>query len=70
MMKTPDDHNTETLDGYIRAVEDQELKGVLLKLKNEIRRPDASWESVKAVLNLLLAKDEKALGKILPLILE
>jgi len=34
----------ETLDSYIRKMEDQELKGLMLKLKNELRRPEATWE--------------------------
>lgn len=60
----------EMFDVYIRRVEDQELKGVLLKLKNEMRRSNASWESVRAVLASLWNKKREALVEILPLILK
>ena len=40
----------DELDSYIREVNDQELKGVLLKLKNELRKPGASWEIVRKTL--------------------
>ena len=46
----------ETLDSYIRKVENQEIKGILLKLKNEMRKPDVTWESVK---NILISLDQK-----------
>ncbi len=62
--------NAEILDSYIRSVEDQELKGMLLKLKNEIRKPDAPWEVVKKVLQSLLRKDLETLKEIIPLILK
>jgi hypothetical protein len=57
-------------DAYIRRVEDQEIKGILLKLKNEIRRSNASWESVRAVLSSLWNKKKEALIEVLPLILK
>ncbi len=57
-------------DAYIRRVEDQELKGILLKLKNEIRRSNASWESVRAVLTSLWNKEREVLIEVLPLILK
>ncbi|MDA2918486.1 hypothetical protein MYX76_03150 [Desulfobacterota bacterium AH_259_B03_O07] len=57
------------LDEYILGVEDQELKGILLKLKNETRKPDISWDVIKSVLISLKNKDRETLIKILPLIL-
>ncbi|HEX9830622.1 MAG TPA: hypothetical protein VGA94_02955 [Thermodesulfobacteriota bacterium] len=60
----------DTLDSYIRNVEDQELKGTLLKLKNEMRKPDAPWETVKTLLQSLLNKHRETLMEILPLILK
>ena len=42
-----DNPDIETLDTYIRKVGNQEIKGILLKLKNEIRKSDVTWESVK-----------------------
>ncbi|MBI2488028.1 MAG: hypothetical protein HYW01_14015 [Deltaproteobacteria bacterium] len=61
---------SETFDSYIRNVDDQELKGVLLKLKNEMRKPDTSWEIIKTVLQSLLNKNKETLIEILPLILK
>jgi len=60
----------ETLDSYVRGVEDQELKGILLKLKNEMRKPDTPWEVIKTILQSLLNKNKEALIEILPLILK
>lgn len=60
----------EMFDSYIRRVEDQELKGILLKLKNEIRRSNTSWESVRVVLTSLWDKKREALIEVLPLILK
>lgn len=60
----------EMFDIYIRRVEDQELKGILLKLKNEIRKSNASWVSVRAVLTSLWDKKREALIDVLPLILK
>lgn len=60
----------ETLDSYIREIEDQELKGLLLKLKNEIRKPDAAWEQVKDVLESISLKNSKVFGEVARLILK
>lgn len=60
----------EALDSYIRRIEDQELKGILLKLKNEIRKPDASWVVIKTILRSLLDKDREVFLEVLPLILK
>ncbi len=59
-----------TFDEYIRRVEDQELKGILLKLKNEMRRPGASWESVRVIMTSLWNKKKEALIEVLSLILK
>ncbi len=59
----------ETLDAYIRGVENQELKGILLKLKNETRRSNASWEAVRVILQSLWNKKKETLIEILPFIL-
>lgn len=60
----------ETLDTYIRKVENQEIKGILLKLKNEIRKSDVTWESVKNILISLEQKDSKSAKEIFLLLLE
>lgn len=65
-----DNPDIETLDTYIRKVGNQEIKGILLKLKNEIRKPDVTWESVKNILISLEQKDSKSAKEIFLLLLE
>ncbi len=67
MNDTPD---IETFDTYIRKVDNQEIKGILLKLKNEMRKPDVTWESVKSILISLEQKDTKITKEIFLLLLE
>jgi hypothetical protein len=57
-------------DAYIRNIEDQELKGILLKLKNEMKKPDAPWETIKKILQSLLDKDKEVFEEVIPLILK
>ena len=59
-----------TLDTYIRKMQDQETKGILLKLKNEMRKPDVTWEEIKTILTLLHDRDKDILLEITPLILK
>jgi hypothetical protein len=60
----------ETLDSYIKRMEDQELKGLLLKLKNELRKEDASWEGVRSILESLYRKNSGVFREIAPLIIK
>jgi len=59
----------ETLDTYIRKVENQEIKGIMLKLKNEMRKPDVTWESVKNILVSLESKDSECARAIFNLLI-
>lgn len=59
-----------TLDSFIRSVNDQKLKGLLLKLKNDIRKEDTYWDDVKQSLKKISTHDTKTLQKVIPLILE
>lgn len=52
-----------TLDTYTKNMEDQELKGILLKLKNEIRKPDVTWDIIKPLLASLYEKDSKVFSE-------
>lgn len=61
---------TETLDTYIRKVENQEIKGILLKLKNEMRKPDVTWESVKTILVSVEEKDPTILKELFSLLIK
>ncbi len=65
-----DNPDIETLDNYIRKLGNQEIKGILLKLKNEIRKSDVTWESVKNILISLEQKDSKSAKEIFLLLLE
>ena len=58
------------LDEYILNVTDQALKGILLKLKNEIRKPDTPWEVIRPILRSLHENYRDKLNEILPLLLE
>ncbi len=59
----------ETLDTYIRKVENQEIKGILLKLKNEMRKSDTTWEAVKNILISLKSKDSECAREIFNLLI-
>ncbi|MCK5392033.1 MAG: hypothetical protein KAJ31_06365 [Deltaproteobacteria bacterium] len=67
MNDTPD---IETFDTYIRKIDNQVIKGLLLKLKNEIRKPDVTWETVKNILISLEQKDTVITKEIFLLLLE
>ncbi|HSC35535.1 MAG TPA: hypothetical protein VLG45_09690 [Thermodesulfobacteriota bacterium] len=64
------EENGETLDLYIRKMEDQELKGLLLKLKNELRKQDASWDGVRTILGALHRKNSRVFSEVAPLIIK
>ena len=68
-MKNQENQGNGSLDEFIRDIKDQELKGILLKLKNEIRKPDVPWVDIKTILRSLNNKDKDALCKILPWII-
>lgn len=59
----------ETLDSYIKKTVDQELKGLLLKLRNELRKPEAAWDPVRQILAAIHRKDSAAFAEIAGLIL-
>ena len=65
-----DTAQTETLDTYIRTVENQEIKGLLLKLKNEMRKPDVPWQALKAILIPIEQKDPNIAKDILLLLIK
>ena len=67
MSDTP---QTATLDTYIRSVENQEIKGLLLKLKNEMRKSDVTWEAVKTILVPIERKDPQTAKDVLLLLIK
>ena len=68
-MDDQENQGHRSLDEFIRDIKDQELKGILLKLKNEIRKPDVAWIDIKNILKSLGNKDKRALYEILSLII-
>ena len=70
-MKTPPvKENPADLGSYIKNVTDQEMKVLLLKLKNEIRKEDVSWEQIRDILAAVGNKDDGTLKDIVPLLLD
>jgi uncharacterized protein YeeX (DUF496 family) len=68
-MENRKNQGNRSLDEFIRGIKDQELKGILLKLKNEIRKPDVPWVDIKTILKSLNNKDKDAFYEILSLII-
>ena len=59
---------TTTLDTYIKSVKDQEVKGILLKLKNEIRRAGADKDTIEEIISSLKDKNGAVAEEVLSLI--
>ena len=53
------------LSSYIKNVTDQEIKVLLLKLKNEMRKEDVTWEQIQQVLAEIKSKDSRVLKDII-----
>ena len=68
MSENKNDSNEE-FSIYIKSITNQELKVLLLKLKNEVKKPDVSWEEIKIVLIKLKEKDINILKDIMPILL-
>lgn len=49
-MSEKQNNKNEDLSEYISNMKNQEIKVLLLKLKNEINKPDAGWEDIKSIL--------------------
>lgn len=56
-------------ENYIKSLSNQEMKGILLKLKNELKRKGLLWEELKPLLRVLLEKDRQVFMDVMPLIL-
>ena len=65
-----DTTQTDTLDTYIRALENQEIKGLLLKLKNEMRKTDVTWEELKTILVPVEEKEPNTAKDVLLLLIK
>ena len=53
------------LSSYIKDITDQEIKVLLLKLKNEMRKEDVTWEQIQQILAEIKSKDSRVLKDII-----
>ena len=60
-----EDEAMAALSSYVKDVTDQEIKVLLLKLKNEIRKEDVTWEQIREILAEIKSKDGSALKDII-----
>jgi len=67
-MEQKDTKDSLSLDTYIKGVKDQEIKGVLLKLKNEIRKTDADKDTIETIITSLKDKNIAIAKEVLRLI--
>ena len=58
------------LSSYIKDLTDQEIKVLLLKLKNEMRKEDVTWEQIKDILAEIKSKDSSVLKDIIPFLVD
>lgn len=68
-MTSDKNQEMQPLSDYIKGVRDQEIKVLLLKLKNELGKEDVLWAQVKPLLRSIREKNSKVMYEILPLIL-
>lgn len=68
-MSEKQNNKNEDLSEYISNMKNQEIKVLLLKLKNEINKPDAGWEDIKSILIKLKEKDINMFKEIMPILL-
>ena len=54
------------LSAYVKDVTDQEIKVLILKLKNEMRKEDIAWEQIREILAEIKSKDSGVLKDIIP----
>ena len=53
------------LSAYVKDVTDQEIKVLLLKLKNEVRKEEVTWEQIREILAEIKSKDSRVLKDII-----
>jgi len=61
--------NNEQFSIYIKSVTNQEIKVLLLKLKNEINKPDVTWEEIKPILIKINEKRSDIFKDVMPILL-
>ena len=60
-----EDEAMAALSSYVKGVTDREIKVLILKLKNEIRKEDVTWEQIREILAEIKSKDGSALKDII-----
>lgn len=63
-----EDEAMAALSSYVKDLGNQEIKVLLLKLKNEMRKEDVTWEQIREILAEIKSKDSGALKDIVPFI--
>ena len=63
-----EDEAMAALSSYVKEVTDQDIKVLLLKLKNEIRKEDVTWEQIREILAEIKSKDASVLKDIIPFV--
>jgi hypothetical protein len=53
------------LSAYVKDLADQEIKVLILKLKNEMRKEDVAWEQIREILAEIKSKDSDVLKDII-----
>ena len=66
MTHSAENEATANLSAYVKEVTDQEIKVLLLKLKNEMRKEDIAWEQIREILAEIKSKDGEILKDIIP----
>ena len=66
MTHSAENETMTDLSSYIKDVTDQEIKVLLLKLKNETRKEDVAWEQIREILAEIKSKDSRVLKDIIP----
>ena len=61
--------NNEQFSIYIKSITNQEIKVLLLKLKNEIKKPDVTWDEIKPLLIQINEKQSDVFKDIMPILL-
>ena len=65
-MSSVENQGLKNLSDYIKELTDQEIKVLLLKLKNEMKKEDITWEQIRDILAVVNSKDETILPEIIP----
>ena len=65
MTHSAENESMAGLSAYIKDVTDQEIKVLLLKLKNEIAKEEVAWEQIREILAEIKSKDSRVLKDII-----